>query len=151
MDILLLRAFASAGMCSPSRCLGMGLYVTIRYTSNRQPSCVFGDAYGTAVLDSILPAKQRLAVFWQRTCHTDSPLQMSSYYRAEGVLQISLRAITHCEAFVLNVVLEYCQFMIQQKFNIPHRLARWTPAKFVTRSTSASVILLLQHPLANQE
>jgi hypothetical protein len=29
IDVLLLRAYASAGMCLPSRCLAMGLYVTI--------------------------------------------------------------------------------------------------------------------------
>jgi hypothetical protein len=29
MDVLLLRAYASAGMCLPSRCLAMSLYVTI--------------------------------------------------------------------------------------------------------------------------
>jgi hypothetical protein len=29
MDVLLLRAYASAGICLPSRCLAMGLYVTI--------------------------------------------------------------------------------------------------------------------------
>jgi hypothetical protein len=29
MDVLLLGAYASAGMCLPSRCLAMGLYVTI--------------------------------------------------------------------------------------------------------------------------
>jgi hypothetical protein len=29
MDVLLLRANASAGMCLPSSCLAMGLYVTI--------------------------------------------------------------------------------------------------------------------------
>jgi hypothetical protein len=29
MDVLLLRALAPAGMCFPSRCLAMGIYVTI--------------------------------------------------------------------------------------------------------------------------
>jgi hypothetical protein len=29
MDVLLLRVYASAGMCLPTRCLAMGLYVTI--------------------------------------------------------------------------------------------------------------------------
>jgi hypothetical protein len=29
MDVLLLRGYASAGMCLPSRCLTMSLYVTI--------------------------------------------------------------------------------------------------------------------------
>jgi hypothetical protein len=29
MDVLLLRTLASMGMCLPSRCLAMGLYVTV--------------------------------------------------------------------------------------------------------------------------
>jgi hypothetical protein len=29
MDVLLLRVYASAGTCLPSRCLAMGLYVTV--------------------------------------------------------------------------------------------------------------------------
>jgi hypothetical protein len=29
MDVLLLRVFVSAGMCLPSRCLAVGLHVTI--------------------------------------------------------------------------------------------------------------------------
>jgi hypothetical protein len=34
MDVLLLRAYASAGMCLPSRCLAMGLHVTIFMNRN---------------------------------------------------------------------------------------------------------------------
>jgi hypothetical protein len=29
MDVLLLRALVPAGMCLPSRCLAMGVYVTV--------------------------------------------------------------------------------------------------------------------------
>jgi hypothetical protein len=38
VDVLLLRAYASAGMCLPSRCLAMGLYVTIFITTRHRAS-----------------------------------------------------------------------------------------------------------------
>jgi hypothetical protein len=35
MDVVLLRAYASAEMCLPSRCLVIGLYITVCYISLR--------------------------------------------------------------------------------------------------------------------
>jgi hypothetical protein len=38
MDVLLLRAYASAGMCLLSPCLAVGLYVTLIFSSDCQIS-----------------------------------------------------------------------------------------------------------------
>jgi hypothetical protein len=46
MDVLLLRAYASAGMCLPNRCLAMGLYVTLCW--------IFGSVTGERVRVSVL-------------------------------------------------------------------------------------------------
>jgi hypothetical protein len=41
MDVLLLRAFASAGMCLPSRCFTMGMHVTVCIKINLNCSLIY--------------------------------------------------------------------------------------------------------------
>jgi hypothetical protein len=62
MNVLFLRAFASAGMCFPSRCLTMGIHVTmwICYHLIREPlgtSCPYGGRGGGGW--SIVAAKEK--------------------------------------------------------------------------------------------
>jgi hypothetical protein len=74
MDVLLLRAYALAGMCLPSRCLAMGLYVTI-YTITTWQNIYFLKQNGYVPSDLTF----KYISFYPHYCGTHDEQRLSAY------------------------------------------------------------------------